>query len=387
MSKEALYLIDAYGLIYRSYFAFLSRPLMNPAGKNVSALFGFARTLVTLLNEGAPAADTEDFDKKNIEIRKPHLMATVFDPKGPTFRHKMYSEYKATRQKTPEDLHAQVPLVEEFLKSLGIPVLRVDGFEADDIIATLAEKCQAEGRQCYILSSDKDLLQLVGKGTWELRPTKAIKYEAGDGLPYELVGPREVKDEWKVNPDKVLDLLSLTGDSSDNVPGVKGVGEVTAVKLMTRYGSLDAIYDNIAGIEGAIGKKIAEGKESAYFSRSLIKLENNVPLEVKSIEELSIEKLNRKEGAEILLREGIRQSAKQLDSLAKADPVKNETGKVQREEENAETPSLNIDSSLLGKGNYKTILGEDELKVVLEKAKKAKLLALDFETDSLDAWN
>ena len=187
MSKEALYLIDAYGLIYRSYFAFLSRPLMNPAGKNVSALFGFARTLVTLLDEGAPGADGA--------LIKPQRLAAAFDSRGPTFRHEMYPQYKATRQKTPEDLHAQIPLVEELLAALGVPALRAEGYEADDIIATLALICQAEGRECFILSSDKDLLQLVGKGTWELRPLKGARPEGDGGLPYELLGPKEVKTE------------------------------------------------------------------------------------------------------------------------------------------------------------------------------------------------
>ena len=241
MLKEPLYLIDAYGLIYRFYFAHMNRPLMNPAGKNVSALFGFARTLVTLLDTGAPAANADGKPEETSPTKlaaqkliKPQRLAAVFDSLTPTFRHKMYPEYKATRQKAPEDLHSQVPLVREFLSALGIPSLMVDGYEADDIIATLAQKCQAEGRQCYILSSDKDLLQLVGNGTWELRPAKTARPEGDGGLPYELVGPKEVKAEWGVNPDKVLDLLSLTGDSSDNVPGIKGVGEKTAVSFGPR---------------------------------------------------------------------------------------------------------------------------------------------------------
>jgi DNA polymerase-1 len=382
MSKEPLYLIDAYGLIYRSYFAFLTRPLMNPAGRNMSALFGFARTLVTLFDEGAPAADTDG-------LQRPRRLAAVFDFKTPTFRHKMYPEYKATRQKAPEDLHAQIPLVEEVLSALGVPSLMVEGYEADDIIATLALKCQAECRQCYILSSDKDLLQLVGNGTWELRPSKA-KNEAGEGgLPYELVGPGEVKAEWGVSPDKVLDLLSLTGDSSDNVPGVKGIGEKTAVKLMSRYGSLDDIYKNLAGIEGAIGEKIAKGKESAYFSKSLIKLNSEVPLSVKDIDELSVEKLDRAAGAKVLYREGIRQSAKQLDpnvggAKGASEPVPEPAaGARTGRGESGGT----VDPSLLGEGTYKTILDVKELEALLAKAKKQKLLALDFETDSLDAWN
>jgi DNA polymerase-1 len=288
----------------------------------------------------------------------------------------MYPEYKATRQKTPEDLHAQVPLVEDFLSALGVPSLMVEGYEADDIIATLALKCQAEGRGCYILSSDKDLLQLVGNGTWELRPVKTATAEAG--LPYELVGPAEVKAEWGVSPEKVLDLLSLTGDSSDNVPGVKGVGDKTAVKLMSRYGSLDEIYKNIAGIEGAIGKKIAEGKDSAYFSKSLIKLESQVPLTVKSIDDLSIEKLDRTAGAGILLREGIRQSARQLAPDLSGTKQVQQTQAKQPEEHPAEAQST---------GTYKTIVEIKELEALLGAAKKEKLLALDFETDSLDAWN
>ena len=388
MPKEPLFLIDAYGLIYRSYFAFLSRPLLNPAGKNVSALFGFARTLVTLIDSGAPSAEGGSSG-----LKKPLRLAAVFDSRTPTFRHKMYPEYKANREKAPEDLHAQVPLVEEVLSALGIPSLAADGYEADDIIATLALKCKSEGRECYILSSDKDLLQLVGNGVWELRPSKSASSGGDGGLPYELVGPNEVKADWGVSPDKVLDLLSLTGDSSDNVPGVKGVGEKTAMKLIGRYGSLDEIYKNIAGIEGAMGKKIAEGKESAYFSKSLIKLDSNVPLSIKDIDELSIEKLDRAAGARVLLREGIRQSAKQLgggeegtetkEQGVKGDDVKRD-GTLSRSDDE---PKAKVSDSLLGEGVYKTILDMKKLESLLAKAKKEKLLALDFETDSLDAWN
>ncbi|MDR1870178.1 MAG: DNA polymerase I [Treponema sp.] len=386
VSAPPLYLIDAYGLIYRSYFAFLTRPLRNSAGKNVSALFGFARTLISLLYDGAPAADNNG--KLLEKSQKLTRLAVVFDSRTPTFRHQMYSEYKANRQKAPEDLHEQVPLVEEFLTALGIKCLKVDGFEADDIIATLAEKCRAENRQCYILSSDKDLLQLVGGGIFELRPAKINRSsEAGmssSGPAWELVGPDEVKAEWGVEPEKVLDLLSLTGDNSDNISGVKGIGEKIAVKLMARYGSLDEIYKNIAAIEGATGRKMSEGKEDAYFSQSLIRLRDNVPLPVENIDDLSTENLNRTAGANVLMREGIRQSAKQLDPEARAVAAQD----VQQDETNVERAGFTpADRSLLGDGVYKTILNLEELKSILEEAKKQKFLALDFETDSLDAWN
>jgi DNA polymerase-1 len=280
--------------------------------------------------------------------------------------------------------------VEEALKALKVPVLRADGYEADDIIATLVQKCRAEGRSCYILSSDKDLLQLVGGGIYALRPVKASN-EGGNtrqrGIPYELIGPDEVKAEWGVLPDRVLDLLSLTGDSSDNVPGVRGIGEKTAVKLMARYGSLDEIYKNIAGIEGSVGKKLAEGKESAYLAKSLITLEYSVPLTVRSIEELSVENLDRTAGAQVLLREGIRQSAQALDPHT----ARGREGGGEPEEPGREAPPVrentSVDPALLGEGVYKTILDLGELRSLLGAAKKQGVLALDFETDSLDAWN
>ncbi|MDR1505967.1 MAG: DNA polymerase I [Treponema sp.] len=389
MAKPPLYVIDAYGLIYRYYFALLSRPFKNPRGENVSALFGFARTLIGLIDQGAPGPGGSP------ETQKPKRLAAAFDSRTPTFRHKIYAEYKATRQKAPEDLHAQVPLVEETLVALGIPALRVDGYEADDIIATLAEICRAEGRECYILSSDKDLLQLVGGGVYQLRPRKSgggprpgadVQEASGGknggmigGIPWDLTGPEEVKDEWGVAPDRILDLLSLTGDSSDNVPGVKGIGEKTAVKLMARYGSLDEIYKNLAGIEGAVGKKLADGKDSAYFAKKLITLEKNVPLPVNGIDDLSIENLNRISGARVLMREGIQQTARLLDTTIKSEAgldVSPGAGK-----------SAFPDSSLLGEGRYRTVLDEKELAGLFAAARKQGLLALDFETDSLDAWN
>jgi DNA polymerase-1 len=398
MPPPPLYLIDAYGLIYRSYFAFMTFPLKNNAGKNVSALFGFARTVISLLNDGAPVlkengkpAPPGDYLKET-----PKLLAAVFDSRTPTFRHNMYSEYKATRQKAPDDLHAQVPLVEEFLAALNIPCLRADGFEADDIIATLANKCREEKRQCYILSSDKDLLQLVGGGTFELRPAKSQKNAAGASAAatppastpgWEIIGPAEVKAEWGVPPEKMLDLLSLVGDSSDNVPGVKGIGEKTAVEYIKRYGSLDGIYENIAGLGGSRGKKIAEGKESAYFSQSLIRLETNVPLPITDIDKLSAENLNKKAAAQVLFREGIRQSAKQLDPNISVVAMSGDFNAKADEQQSGITVAYSADKSLFGDGVYKIVNDLPELKTLLDEAKKQKILALDFETDSLDAWN
>jgi DNA polymerase-1 len=402
--KAPLYLIDAYGLIYRIYFAMIKRPLRNNAGKNISALFGFARTMVSLLNEGAPVATPQPEGADAVCMAVPRRLAVVFESKTPTFRHKMYPAYKATRQKAPEDLHAQVPLVEEFLAALGVPMLRAEGFEADDVIATLARQCQNEGRQCYIFSSDKDLLQLVGNGTYELRPLKNVKAAVSEKdthtqtevpsinnssslmeqkLSCEVVGPAEVREEWGVAPSDMLDLLSITGDSSDNIPGVKGIGDKGAVKFMARYGSLDAIYEHLAEIEGAAGQKFADGKESAYFAKSLITLECAVPLSVASIDSLSIENVNRIKGAEVLFREGVRQSALALTKAAGSG----ESDGSAANEALSISIAADVDPALLGEGAYKTVLDFAELEALLEEAKQQGFLALDFETDSLDAWH
>ncbi|MDR3334655.1 MAG: DNA polymerase I [Treponema sp.] len=378
--KPPLYLIDAYGLIYRAHFAFLKNPLRNSEGRNISALFEFMRTLISLLDKGALVVRP---DGQILDI-PPRRLAVIFDSPGPTFRHKLYDAYKATRQKAPEELHEQVPLIKEVLQALGIQSLGLAGYEADDIIATLARQCQTENRQCYILSADKDLLQLVGNGTYELRPMKSgktpLKSEA-DGaakndrkkgsatLPYELAGPEEVKAEWGVLPEKLLDILSLVGDTADNIPGVKGVGEKNAVKLIERYGSLDDIYKNIASITGAIGKKLAEGRESAYLAKTLIRLEEQVPLGITNIDLFSVEAPDRLAGAQILFREGVLKLAQVLDPDVEQDRL------------------VYADPALLGQGTYRTVLDAVELSALLGEAQEQGVLALDFETDSLDAWH
>ncbi|MDR0785961.1 MAG: DNA polymerase I [Treponema sp.] len=361
MTLSPLYLIDAYALIYRSYFAFVRRPFRNSEGKNVSALFGFARTLADILDKGVPYADGSS--------QAPELLVVVFDSRIKTFRHELYADYKANRSNAPEDLHTQVPLIEELLSALGVPAMSAEGFEADDIIASLAERCRLEKRECYILSSDKDLLQLVGDGIYELRPSKDQTEN------WELLGVDEVKEMWGVPPSLMLDFLSLVGDSSDNVPGVNGIGDKTALKLMLRYGSLDAIYANIAAIEGTVGKKLAKGRESAYFSRKLIALRSDVPLKYDSLEDFSISDINRPAGAAILVREDCRETAEMFSKgVWKAVLEKN----VQKQQDTA---------ALSGNGVYRTVLDIAEIRAILEQGRKQGCIALDFETDSLDAWH
>ena len=250
---KTVYVLDSYGLIFRSYFAFINRPLTNPRGENVSALFGFFRNFHFIL-----------------EHYKPGYIVAAMDSKTKTFRHEMYDQYKATRPKTPEDLHAQIPWICDTLKALGIPVLQCDGYEADDIIATVARKCSETGRTCRILSGDKDLMQLVDETTQIMKP------ETGANT-WKVTGIEGVEAEWGVKPPQLLDLLSLYGDTADNIPGVHGVGVKTASKLLNDYGDLDGIYAHIDEIKGAMQKKLADGKKDAYFSRDLVRLCDTVP--------------------------------------------------------------------------------------------------------------
>ena len=252
IDENTLFILDSYGLIYREYFAFLTHPLTDSEGRNVSAVFGFFRNLSHILKK-----------------YRPGYMVAAFDSRTPTFRHEMYAEYKATRQKTPDDLKAQFPWIEELLGTLGIPVVRCDGFEADDVVATLATRCEKEGRRCCVLSADKDLMQLTSGNVHILKPDKTEVWKEMDEAA--------VTAEWGVPPVKLLDLLSLTGDSADNVPGVKGVGPKTAVKLISEYGSLEGIYQHAEELKGAMGEKIRGDKDNAFFSKTLITLRSDVP--------------------------------------------------------------------------------------------------------------
>ncbi|MBP5696477.1 MAG: DNA polymerase I [Treponema sp.] len=375
-AENAVYILDSYGLIYRAYYALFSHPLTNQRKENISAVVIFFRNLKALLAKYNPA-----------------YIAAAFDSRTKTFRHELFAEYKATRQKTPDDLHAQVPWIEDVLKALGIPVLRVDGFEADDIIATVAAKCANEGRQLRILSGDKDLLQLVTETCKEMQPDKA---NGG----WETDGVEEVKAKWGIGPEMILDYLSLTGDAADNVPGVKGVGDKTAVKLLTQYGSLDGIYEHAEEIKGALGQKIRGDKENAYFSKKLISLRNDVPIDInfdsfstanldyaaagKALAELGADAVSR-----AFLKEGnadstVASAAATATASAKEPGAEGGASSViPASENNAPLPIRK------NEGNYRPITSADELKKFIDSALDQKTnpsleIAFDTETDGLD---
>ena len=371
-SNKTVYILDSYGLIYRCYFAFISRPLTNSEGKNISALFGFFRNLHYIFKH-----------------YNPKYIFAAMDSTTKTFRHEKYPEYKATRNKTPDDLHAQIPWIQEILKAAQIPVLQCDGYEADDIIATVAKKCAKEGRECKILSGDKDLMQLVNENTQILKPESS-------GV-WKITNSEGVFAEWGVYPEQLKDLLSLYGDTADNIPGVKGIGVKTAGKLLSDYKTLDGIYQNIQEISGSVQKKLIDGKENAFKSRDLIELCYDVPCP-KIDEALNHEEYNFSfaNAGELLKNYGAFQVAKAFSELALENGEKVSKAQENNSSNQAENSTIqSTDSSFLenkktfqqpvkNSGNYKGIFNSSELEKFINSAIENKTVALDLETDSLD---
>ncbi|MGO9409966.1 MAG: DNA polymerase I [Spirochaetia bacterium] len=374
MSGE-LCLIDGYSVIYRGYFAFLNRPLLNPEGKNTSSVFVFFRTLIQIVRDLAPG----------------HVVVAM-DSRVPTFRHERYTQYKANRDKAPSDLHAQVPVIEEILSALGVPCLRADGFEADDVIATLADACRKSGRPCWVFSGDKDILQCIGGNVRLLAQEKG----ASDIVEYSR---EKVFESRGVYPEQIVDYLALTGDSSDNVPGVPGVGDKTALKLLTSYKSIDGIFQSLDSITPeSLRKKLAAGKESALLSRELVTLRRDVP-GIPQPETLPPIALNVTAATPLLERQGMKtivadllklsgkstESARSARGPAAPAPVAPATGAPEPSTPTAPapTPAPAILKST-APGTYATVTTLSELEAWVARAKAAGVYAFDVETDGRD---
>ncbi len=256
---DKLFLLDAYALIYRAYYAFIKAPRINSKGLNTSAIFGFVNTLEDVLKKESPS----------------HI-GVAFDPKGGTFRHEMYPEYKAQREETPEAIRAAIPYIKSILEAYHIPILEVPGYEADDVIGTLATRFSHSNEVItYMMTPDKDYGQLVGNNVWMYKP----KYGDKD---FEILGEKEICEKYGISSTKqVIDLLGLMGDASDNVPGCPGVGEKTAVKLITQFGSIDELLNRTDELKGALKKKVEENKEDISFSKFLVTIKTDVPLDIQ----------------------------------------------------------------------------------------------------------
>ncbi len=258
IKMEKLFLLDAYALIYRAYYAFIKNPRINSKGFNTSAILGFINTL-------------EDVLKKE----NPTHIGIAFDPKGPTFRHEAYEQYKAQREETPEVIRESVPVIKEFIKAYNIPIFEVSGYEADDVIGTLAKQAEKRGIITYMMTPDKDYGQLVSETTFIYRP----KY--GD-KEFEVMGIERVKEKFGIErTEQVIDLLGLMGDSSDNIPGCPGVGEKTAQKLIAQFGSIEKMLERTDELKGALKTKVEENREKILFSKFLATIKTDVPIELE----------------------------------------------------------------------------------------------------------
>lgn len=262
--SNRLFLLDAYALIFRAYYALIRMPRLTQDGFNTSAIFGFVNTLEEVLKK-----------------EKPTHIAVCFDPAGPTFRSEAFADYKGERESTPEDIRKSVPIIKEIVKAYGIPAVEVEGYEADDVIGTLSKRASEEGYTVYMMTPDKDFGQLVGPNILQYKPSYR-------GQDFELRGEAEVCSRYDINnPAQVIDLLALMGDKIDNIPGCPGVGEKTAVKLIKDFGNVEALLERTDELKGALKKKIEENKEQIRFSKFLATIKTDVPVEV-NLEDMAV---------------------------------------------------------------------------------------------------
>ena len=361
---QKLFLLDAYALIYRSYYAFIKNPRINSKGLNTSAIMGFLNTLNEVLTK-----------------EKPTHIGVAFDPHGPTFRSEAFPEYKAQREETPEDIRKAVPIIKDLLKAYRIPILQADGYEADDVIGTLAEKAGSIGVETYMLTPDKDYGQLVRDNVFIYRPRH--------GGGYETMGPKEVCEKYGIpSPMAVIDLLALMGDSADNFPGCPGVGEKTAVKLIDEFGSIEQLLARSSEIKGKLREKVEEHVDDIKMSYFLATIKTDVPIEL-DMESLKLVEPNEDELGKLLLELEMKSFAdrvlkksqkpqkvvnQQLDLFAEFAPEGAETSENSSFETLKTTPH-----------NYKLVENQEDLKNLCDYFLTNEILSLDTETTSTSA--
>jgi DNA polymerase-1 len=329
--KKRLFLIDGSAIAYRSYYAFIRNPLINSKGENTSAAFGFTNSMMKILRE-----------------EKPDYIAMVFDTKAPTFRHELFKDYKSTRAKMPEEMVTQLPRIREVVEGMNLPVIEMDGYEADDVMGTLAVQAKKRELEVVLVTGDKDFLQLVNEDIKVLNPRKS-------GEEIELIDQNNVVDKFGVPAEKVVDVLGLMGDASDNVPGVPGIGEKTAVELVKKFGNLENVLANADKVARKnIRNNLKMHSEIARLSKKLVTIDTSVPYE------LDLKKFERKEFDLPKLKEVF----KELEFTTFLKEITKEETKEKR--------------------RYAWVKNESEFKDFLDDLKKQKEIVLDTETTSLN---
>ncbi len=355
--KETLFLIDSMGIAYRSYFAFIQNPLINSKGENTSAIYGFVNYLNKILDD-----------------QQPDYIAAVFDTDAPTFRHVAYKEYKATRNKMPDDLAASLSYLKDVVKAFNVPVLELDGYEADDIMGTLAKRAEKEKIDTYLVTSDKDFMQLVSNRVKLYRPGKF-------GSEDEIVGEEGVREKFGVGPDQVVEMLGLIGDTADNVPGVPGVGPKTALPLVQKYKTIEKILDNVDNIpQKGLQEKLRNNRELALLSKRLVTIDVNVPI-TADLHHLKAKEKDVAGLIELYDRLEFRTFAKRLRDQG---GVPSRSPKKTEAEPEAAEPAAR-ESITTTKHDYVVVKKDSEYLALLAELKKAKAFVFDTETTSTNA--
>ena len=345
MSKKKLFLIDAYALIYRAYYAFIKNPRINSKGFDTSAIMGFLNSIFDILKR-----------------ENPDYFSVVFDKGGSSDRIEIYEEYKANRDSTPEPILDSVPIIHEILTELGIKTLELSGYEADDIIGTVAKKAEKEGLLTYMVTPDKDFAQLVTDSTFLYKPARF-----GNGI--EIWGIDEVKNKFEVdNPLQVIDFLGMMGDSVDNIPGLPGVGEKTAKKFIKEYGSIENLYENLDDIKGKLKDKISSNKELGLLSKKLATIITDVPIEY-SIEELKISNSNSEKILSIF---------NELEFKRLKENYLKLFGKSPNEEEDKQNLEFDFKQQFNSKTFSQKIESKLGTELLIEKISSVKSVALDY---------
>ena len=369
MEDQRLFLLDAFALIYRAYYAFIKNPIKNSKGMNTSASYGFTLFLHDLLRK-----------------EKPSHLAVVFDSPGATDRAVEHSFYKANREAMPEDIRGMIPYIKEIIKAFNIPMLELAGYEADDIIGTIAKVKEKEGHQVYMVTPDKDFAQLVSENVFIYKPSRQ-----GNGV--EILGVKEVKEKWEVDdPKQVIDILGMWGDAVDNIPGIPGVGEKTAKKLIQEYGSMENMLEHSHELKGKLRENVEAHKEQALVSKMLATIILDVPVSVED-EDLEISEPDKEKLSDLFTELEFRTLGKriigdeytvnqptnttgQMDLFSSSD---NDTGTVPNEER-----GKNIDNT---EHTYTLVNEEKDLQKLITMLSKQKQIAFDTETTGLDALN
>lgn len=362
---QTLYLLDAYALIYRAYYALIRSPRINSKGQNTSAVYGFVNTLNDVLT-----------------TEKPDFIGIAFDPAGGTFRHEAYPEYKAQREATPEDIKWAVPVIKDIIRAYNIPILETPGYEADDVIGTLALQGVEAGLEVHMVTPDKDYAQLVRPGIFMRRP--------GHGAAgMEKLGPTEVCEKYGINnTEQVIDLLGLMGDTADNVPGCPGVGEKTAVKLINQFGSIDNLLENTDQLKGAMKKKVEENIEQIKFSKFLVTIKTDIPIQL-DLDALRTTDANKDALRPIYENLEFRMFLKKMDGdvTEKQNNVNSwgalfdaQPSVMQEEEKEISFKTINDVPH-----SYKLIETEEDAKLLCDELLTFNTICLDTETTSIDA--